>query len=204
MFRKTVLLVACIAALGLAGCADDYETEVIEEGYAEPGLDTVEPEEAWADGEWGTFDDWDGNVSGDVDESEFDERFARTGWYGNWDGDTDSYLTSDEFYEGTYGQWDADADDYLNEDEFRSVQTMYGDDRLGEWPDYDLDADDRISRDEFRAGFENTAMWDEWDADSDGRLSSEEWNRTIFSTLDADGDGALTEEEWTASAEWRG
>ena len=65
----------------------------------------------------GTYSDFDHDSDGLVDEDEFNEA-GFTGDFGRWDANNDSYLDSDELYEGVFDNYDANNDDLWDQDEW--------------------------------------------------------------------------------------
>lgn len=88
------------------------------------------------------FDNWDTDKSGTLTQSEletgigdneeaFNERCG-DGWFGEWDANTDSALSEDEYYDGLYTSYDADNDNVIEEPEFGDLGDDMGD---GGWFD---------------------------------------------------------------------
>lgn len=103
-----------------------------------------------------------------------------TGYFSDWDSDTDSYLNENEFETGwgeqdRWGNWDADDDSFLSEDEFNTAvgnERWYNDSMYADW---NANNDEYLDENEFRTG-----LFDTWDANDDQRLAQNEFDTGLF------------------------
>lgn len=64
-----------------------------------------------------TWDDWDGNGDGQVDQDEFSAGMQQQGAFARWDSDGDKRLTEEEFARGMFRDYDVNSDDAILHDE---------------------------------------------------------------------------------------
>ena len=91
-----------------------------------------------------TFDDADANNSGEVSKDEFYGLVSDAGIYSDWDTDSDGFIDENEFNElgldEDFDSLDANDDSYLDSDEFYDGYfTAFDDDNDGYWSDYEWD-----------------------------------------------------------------
>lgn len=101
------------------------------------GINQQEWNDGW--GRSGTFDRFDGNSDGIVDQNEinagfaddnrsaFNDRFG-SDYYNSWDADGDGGLSETEWNDGVYGGYDRDGSGMIEESEFGDVGDDMGDD----------------------------------------------------------------------------
>lgn len=122
--RPLIALLATGLAATLPAAAGTHCTAYQADANADGRIDRTE----WADYRDITYDDWDIDGDGMIDESEFSNCWAASGadhdhdLYNEWDVDGDSRIGGDEFFaDDSYDGYDANQDGYLEGDEIFDV-----------------------------------------------------------------------------------
>lgn len=108
---------------------------------------------------------------GDITEEEWDETFAGSDRFDEWDVDGDGVVDESEYSTGLFGTFDANSDSNITEEE---------------WDDQFGNASAGLDRDWF----------DIWDVNDDGVLDQNEVSAGLYDYHDADDDGLLGAAEW--------
>lgn len=118
--RPLFALLATSLVTALPAAAGTHCTTYQADANADGRIDRDE----WADYRDITYDDWDTDGDGMIEESEFERCWTVSGashdhdLYDLWDVDGDDALNSDEFFsDDRYGDHDADEDGFLAGDE---------------------------------------------------------------------------------------
>ena len=163
------IFLAALLTLSLSACADGG-------GEAETG--EIGADTALADQPAGMQQDT--MQQGGMGDGMFETTAAT---YSEWDADTNTQLSEDEFWSGVWNEWDADASGDLTETEFNEGSTeFFGEDYQYGWSDWDADGDGTLTETEFNKGWSqyDEGFYDDWDTDDSGWLSEEEFTAGTF------------------------
>lgn len=153
------------------------------------------PAVSFAQAEQWTYTDWDNDGNLELSEDEFHTGFSDTGTFDAWDRDNDGFLNDGEFATGTFADWDADNDLEITEDEYNiGTDRWYGANYNTPYTDWDADSSSSIDRTEFGDAYDNND-YTTWDTDGDSLLSEDEYNTGLYGTVDRDKDYVVTVEE---------
>ena len=143
-----------------------------------------------------TFNDFDKNNNGIIDEQEFEEVFTAN-YYDDWNRKNNDYLDDEDFYLTSYEVWDVDDDERLTEEEWLfGYDYHYGDFIVEEYEVIDIDGDGFIEYVEYEDVLNDTPFYTQWDVDASEYLSDTELAEGIFEIMDKDNDQVLDEDEY--------
>jgi len=213
--KLLILSVSVVCLIGLVGCNTEagYETETEGEeqvpptgetqgrvGETQPGTDPSQQQQQQAQtgqsaaaAEFGTYEQWDADRSGDVTQQEFDTRFQNFQGWTQWDRNGDQNLDESEAAGVQWKMWDKNGDNRLEESEWQT-----GIEHLGlqaEYGEADREGDGQVSQAEFTQWFEQNA-WDEWDANGDGVVGRDEAADVLWNMWDGNDDNRVDQSEW--------
>lgn len=142
------------------------------------------------------YDDFDTNMDGGIDQTEFNESYSET--YDQWDTNRDGTIDDREFYDTTYDRVDTNSDEYLDANEWNTgYDNIYGE-YLGtnDNSQFDVDGDQRISRDEYYTGMRDTDYYNTFDTNRDSGIDTDEMNEGVYNSMDQNQDGSIDRDEY--------
>ena len=143
--------------------------------------------------EFGAYELWDADNSGDISKNEFDSHFASFQGWTDWDRNGDQSLDKSEAAGAQFAMWDRNGDAELSKDEWSDGVDAA--DIKSDWKDADTDQDGKLSPTEFTQWFSGK-MWDEWDKDHDGKVAKNEAANAIWNLFDKDNDQKIEKGEF--------
>jgi Ca2+-binding EF-hand superfamily protein len=143
--------------------------------------------------EFGAYDQWDADNSGDISKNEFDTHFASFQGWADWDKNGDQSLDKSEASGAQFAMWDRNGDGELSKDEWGDGVDAA--DIKSDWKDADTDNDGKLSSTEFTQWFSGK-MWDEWDKDHDGKVAKNEAANALWNLWDKDNDNKIEKGEF--------
>jgi hypothetical protein len=146
----------------------------------------------------GTYSDWDTSGDGLIDENEW----TTLGWdydYNTWDANSDGWLNSGEFYDGSYWSYDENEDGYWDNGEWDNAGKagLYG---MPSFDGHDSNGDGKFTTDEFYGSVNDIGLYSDWDTSGDGLIDENEWTTlgwdSGYNTWDVNSDGWLNSGEF--------
>ena len=141
------------------------------------------------------YTDWDNDGNLELSDQEFREGFGQSGTYEAWDRDRSGGLNEGEFATGMFSRWDADDDMQITQEEYRAgTERWYGADYDADFGRFDADGSGSVDRAEFGRNWDSE-YYNEWDADDDANLTQDEFDTGVYGTADANNDMVISIEE---------
>lgn len=133
------------------------------------------------------FNEYDVNTDRQWDRDEFNTRMDERRTFDNWDTDRDGTINEDEFNDGTRNWQNQNMGTEENTTGTTGMEgtgttgTTETTNDVGTFNDWDTNRDGTIDQDEYNEGTFNA-----WDTDRNGTLSNEEYNRGVGTETDID------------------
>jgi Ca2+-binding EF-hand superfamily protein len=138
-----------------------------------------------------TFQDWDRNSSGLIEEQEFVAVFDQH-YYDDWNREDDKYLDDEDFYQVVFDVWNTDTDSLLSEEEWALAYSEEFNQYVAvSYDEVDANTDGFIGYDEYFTIISDSEFYDQWDLNSNKRLNSKEIAYHLFHRWDDDGNDAI-------------
>lgn len=147
-----------------------------------------------------TYNDYDANRDGAIDNDEFNERFSDN--YDDYDTNRDGSISDRELYEANFNSLDDNGDRNLTQEEWEvGYDNMYGEHLdSNDFNRYDSDGNENISNEEYYNSLRTTDYYSSFDTNSDGSLDRDEMNQGIFNQWDRNQDGRIDNTEYDESS----
>ena len=185
-----------------AGNVDQPDVQTEQQPYGETEGDTAmqsaEQRQGGMTAQFGTYQDWDADRSGDLTQTEFDDHFQTFEGWSQWDANRDQSLDEAEAAQVQWRMFDRNGDGRLEQSEWdEGVQSLGV---QGRYSEGDRDGDGQLTQAEFTQWFEQKA-WSEWDTNGDGVVGRDEAADTLWKMWDGNDDDKVEENEWREAVE---
>lgn len=147
-----------------------------------------------------TFEIYDTDSSGELNQSEFEAAFNEANWLAVYDKNSNDVFENNEFILASFDYWDSNDDDILEEDEFddgvADFYYPYNYGLYGTYADWDMDDDNQLEEDEFEAAYIKTDIVKVADTNNDNSISNGEISSLMFRAMDENNDEEISPGEF--------
>lgn len=135
-----------------------------------------------------------------IENNQLKASFTQSEYFDEWNENSDSYVSPDEFSQGFFSVLDQDQSSSLSPEEWEKGKAQFfseeKSDKQQAEMNWDANNDDQIQPDEFQAGLEKLNYFSEWDNNGDDQLTEEEIAEGSFAMWDTDGNGVVEADEY--------